>query len=253
MSRSLFTFTFRLSPWEACLNLNFHEQYLAPDCGVVCTRDQLLLLWAGDPEQNDAARDRAGILARQLIHASAFHTFPAGSVMDVEPVSWLEVPRVASSTVVAGYMSPTLKRTPLESDHPDGRLFKESAELVRKLNEKGNVGVQAFLGLSDFHSARKETGPYSAFYAFRVLEDVAYAFGANAADKPEWATMNRAFGTTEDEWKPLTAAGTWARHLSEAKLEGPSPPNKDDALQLSHRALKLLLKHLGVHEPPPAV
>src|SRR5258706_16052861 len=59
MSLSLFSFNFRLGPWEGCLNLNFDQELLARGFEAVCMRDQLAILWVGDPQQNEAARVRA--------------------------------------------------------------------------------------------------------------------------------------------------------------------------------------------------
>jgi hypothetical protein len=70
MPTSLFSFNFRLGPWEGCLNLNFDQEVLAPGFDAVCTRDQLGILWAGDPKQNETARATAYTLARTLVHAA---------------------------------------------------------------------------------------------------------------------------------------------------------------------------------------
>ncbi len=45
MAISLFSFNFRLGPWEGCLNLNFDQIELAPGFAAVCTRDHLGILW----------------------------------------------------------------------------------------------------------------------------------------------------------------------------------------------------------------
>jgi hypothetical protein len=87
MPTILFSFNFRLGPWEGCLNLNFDQEVLAPGFGAVCTRDQLGILWAGNPQQNEAARATAYTLARTLVHADAFVSYPGGIVLHVEPVT----------------------------------------------------------------------------------------------------------------------------------------------------------------------
>ena len=84
MPTILFSFNFRLGPWEGCLNLNFDQEVLAPGFGAVCTRDQLGILWAGNPQQNEAARATAYTLARTLVHADAFVSYPGGIVLHVE-------------------------------------------------------------------------------------------------------------------------------------------------------------------------
>ena len=75
--------------------------------------------------------------------------------------------------VVSGYMHQTLANAPLDPNHPDKARLRSAAALVRK--------VQPFpalqLALGDLYTARREIGPYSSFYAFRVLEDVGFHFG----------------------------------------------------------------------------
>jgi hypothetical protein len=244
--RSLFAFTFRLLPWEATLGLNFDRQELAPDFNAVCIRDQLKIVWVGDPAQNDISRDTAITLARRLVHANSFLAHPAPSVYDAEPVSWLEVTGVTGTTLTAGYMSPSLGGAPLSSADPQGVRLKSAAELVRKIGGSGTMSMPLYMALADFHAARMETGPYAVFFAFRVLEDVGYAFGSVANDKPNWDAMNAAIGTTKAEWDKLTQAGIWARHLNDSKLISGAPLSKSEALQLAHTCLKKLLTHAKV-------
>ena len=56
MAIGLFSFDFRLGPWEGCLNLNFDQVELAPGFAAVCTRDHLGILWDGDPQQPEATK-----------------------------------------------------------------------------------------------------------------------------------------------------------------------------------------------------
>jgi hypothetical protein len=99
---SLFNFSFRISPWEGCLNLNFDNESFHNGFNAVCTRDHLGILWVGDPAHNDAARAIAYSLARALVHADALLTFPSGIVLDVEPVTWLEIRHCVHTKVVSG-------------------------------------------------------------------------------------------------------------------------------------------------------
>jgi hypothetical protein len=108
-------------------------------------------------------------------------------------------------------MHQTLAIAPLDSNHPDKLRLCEAAALTRALYDLPALQ----LALGDFHTARREVGPYSAFYAFRVLEDVGFHFGATKNDKPAWNGMNAALGTSKAKWDPLTDAGTWTRHLSD--------------------------------------
>lgn len=250
MPRSLFTFNFRLGPWEACLNLNFHQKELAPGFGAVCTRDQLGVFWVGDPQHNDEAREYAYHLARALVHAHAFWSFPAGLVLEVEPVTWLEIRNCETANTVTGYMHPTLATTPLQPEHPDNASLRCAADLVRVLVLLAHGSVPLQMALADFHVALRERGPYSAFYAFRVLEDIGFSFGATKQDKPDWAAMNKALNTDEKKWRPLTGAGTSARHLSEKKLTNLAAGSRQDLLALAHEALKLAFKHFGIPSDP---
>lgn len=242
MTHSLFAFNFRLGTWESCLNLNFDQVELAAGFAAVCTRDHLGILWAGDPQQNDEARVTAYYLARALIHAHAFCAFPKGPVLEVSPVTWLEIRDCQTTGVVSGYMHQTLETAPLDPNHHDKALLLRAAGLTRSLQRFASLQ----LALTDFHTARREVGPYSAFYAYRVLEDIGYQFGATKDDKPDWNAMNQALGTNEAKWKLLTRAGTWARHLNDqnqAKLAGSS---REDLLGLAHEAISLALVYVGV-------
>ena len=178
---SLFSFNFRLGPWEGCLNLNFDQTEFAPGFAAVCTRDHLGVLWVGDPQENDHARATAYALARALVHAEAFFSFPAGIVLNVEPVTWLEVREYHPAGIVSGYMHQTLVTAPLDRRHPDNLRLIHSAQLTKALY--GTPALQ--LALADFYTARREVGPYSAFFAFRALEDVGFYFGATKDDKPD--------------------------------------------------------------------
>jgi hypothetical protein len=80
---------------------------LVPGFGAVCTRDQLDILWAGDPRRDEAVRATAYKLARALVNADAFVSYPGGIVLDVEPVTWLEVRERVPKGVVSGYMHQT--------------------------------------------------------------------------------------------------------------------------------------------------
>ena len=242
MGYSLFTFNFRLGPWESCINLNFSQVELAPGFGAVCTRDQLGVFWVGEPQFFDETRDNARLLARSLVHAHAFCCFPKGPYLEVEPVTWLEIRNCEAKETVSGYMHPTLTTAPLNSDHSDNVNLRRAAALVHMLYE--SVPLQ--LAIADFHVACRELGPYSAFYAFRVLEDVAFRFGATKDGKPDWTAMNTALKTDEEKWRPLTEAGTSARHLSEQKLQRPVGASREQQLALAHEALTLAFANLGI-------
>lgn len=243
MANSLFSFNFRLGPWEGCLNLNFDQIELAPGFAAVCTRDQLGILWTGDPQQNEMARGKAYALARALIHADAFLSFPNGIVLEVEPVTWLEIRDCVPMGVVSGYMHQTLATAPLDSNHPDKIRLCQAAALTLTLRDLPALQ----LALGDFYTARREVGPYSAFYAFRVLEDVGFHFGVKN-DKPDWDNMNAELKTTKEKWDSLTKAGTWARHLSDRRLPYTCTTDRADLLRLSHEAVELTLDKIRVDQ-----
>jgi hypothetical protein len=69
------------------------------------------------------------------------------------------------------------------------------------------ISCRTQFALGDFYIARREVGPYSAFYAFRALEDVGFHFGVMKNDKPDWDVMNAALGTSKAKWGPLTKGG----------------------------------------------
>ena len=241
---SLFFFSFRLSPWDGCLNLNFDQIGLAPDFAAVCTRDHLGILWYGDPKHYTTAHAQAATLARALIHAEAFLSFPNGIVLEVEPVTWLEVrdvPRPAK--VVSGYMHQSLSSSPLDPNHPDKDRLCKAASLVRSLR---NI-MALRLALGDFYTARREVGPYSAFYAYRVLEDVGFHFGVTKDDHPDWKSMNRELGTSKEKWDPLIKAGTIARHLNDRALQKLERMDRNAFLRLAREAVELILDKIGWH------
>jgi hypothetical protein len=237
---SHFTFTFRFRPWEYCLHLNFDRKELAPGFGAVCVRDYLGIFWAGMFEQNEMARNIAYNLARVLVHSHAYFSFPKGAVLEVEPLIWSEARDCVPKESVYGYMHPSLQTAPLRHGHRDNTPLLRAAELSLAL--QNSMPLQ--LALADFHAARRRPGPYQAFYAFRVLEDVGFMFGTKKGFA-DWGAMNKAFKTTEKKWAPLTKAGKWARHLSPENLRKLAQTNQKQMLSLSHKALTLALAHRG--------
>ncbi len=174
------------------------------------------------------------------MHAYAYESFPPGIVLNVEPVTWLEVREHVPRGVVIGYMHQTLATSPLDSAHPDKARLKRATALVRQLHAHSELQ----LALADFHTARRELGPYSAFYAFRVLEDVGFHFGTAKQGKPDWAAMNASLGTTEEKWKVLTDAGTKARHLSTKGLATMETVDPEQPITLAREALERALRTL---------
>lgn len=240
MEPSYFTFTFRLGPREHCLHLNFQDIKLAPEFKAVCIREFLGIYWVGDPIYNEKARGVARNLARALIHSHAYYSFPNGPLLEVEPETWLETRNCEAKESVYGNMHSSLATSPLKEGHEDNTVFLRAANLVGQLGED----ISLRFALADFHVARRELGPYSAFYAYRVLEDVGFTFGITKDDKPDWDAMNKAFGTNKDKWQLLIESGTWARHLSEQSLAKLAGADRQQLLNLSHAALTLSFAHL---------
>jgi len=239
---SLFFFDFRLGPWEGCLNLNFDQVQLAPGFSAVCTRDHLGILWRGDPKQHVTASGAACTLARILVHADALFSCPKEIVLEVEPVTWLEVRDCTTTKIVNGYMHQTLSSTPLDSSHPDKIRLCRAAQLTYAL---GGFPSLKF-AIADFYTARREVGPYSAFYAYRVLEDIRNHFGHGKDDKADWNRMNAALGTTKDKWSQLTEAGTLARHLGDDGLRKLETMDRAALMGLAHEAMNLCLTKIGI-------
>ncbi len=194
---SLLFFSFRLTPWEGCLNLNVDGEGLAPDFSMACTRDHLGIMWHGDASHRATASAQAHTLARTLIHAEGFLSYPNGIVLDVEPATWLEVPNIVRpEKVISGYMHHSQANAPLDPNHVDKIRLRKAAAFRRILSN--TAALQ--LAFADFYTARREVGPYSAFYAYRVLEDVGFHFGSKGVH-PDWDEMNRALGTSKEKWK----------------------------------------------------
>ena len=235
---SLFAFNFQLIPYEACLNLNVDELRLAPGFDAVCTRDRLVILLQGNPAHHREAHSTAHALARAFIHAEAFLSFPNGIVLEVEPLTWLEAQNCQCNRIVSGYMHESLRNHPLDPNHPDKARLRRAGALVMELDDSPSLQ----LALADFHTARRQLPPYSAFYAFRVLEDVGYHFGTRRDDKPDWNAMNTALKTSEQTWKPLTDAGTFSRHLNITKT-APFNANYPDLLGLAHEVIEKTLDY----------
>jgi hypothetical protein len=85
------TFTFRISPTPYCHHLHFDNKQLASRFVAVWVRDYLVIIWIGEPENNESARGLAHHLARTLIQSHAYFSLPDGSLLEIEPVTWLEV------------------------------------------------------------------------------------------------------------------------------------------------------------------
>jgi len=244
---SLVVFESHLSPWEACVNLNFANERLSNDFVAACTRDHLTLLTlirTGEPF--DFLLNRARELGQRLIDAHALYCLSNAHLLEVDSTIWLEVKGVTRADAVTGYMHRSLGRVQLDSDHADNPAMHDAAALVRAW---GNDPALA-LALSDFRAARREPGPYYAFHAFRVLEDIRDAFpGKKGAQR--WDAMNAALGTTADTWSELTDASTRARHLHPANIAWLSDPSRHGRLMSQTRdALHAFIGHLPILRAP---
>lgn len=241
VATSLFFFRFFLRPWEACLNFNFAGVSLPQGFSAVCTRDQLGLLVGTDPGNFDPLKEWAVQLASALANAHGYFA-PQRPALQAEWDGWLEVQRCPPTTIIAGYAHPSLQITTLDSRHPDNEPFRQAAALLVRLDAPEALLV----ALNDFQAARRDVSPYSVFYAYRVLEDIAYGFGVTKDDKPEWKAMNAAFGTPEDgsHWRVLTKAGTAARHLNPDSLKELQAIGRTTPLALAKEALDRWIAYL---------
>jgi hypothetical protein len=118
----------------------------------------------------------------------------------------------------------------------------KAATLVRSLVDM--IALQ--LALPDFYTARREVGPYSAFYAYGVVEDVGFQFGFTKNGHPDWEAMNNALGTSKEKWSQLTRAGTIARHLNNKALGELEVLDRSELLGLAREALEISLEKIGV-------
>ena len=147
---------------------------------------------------------------------------------------------VRQGEVVAGYMHRSLGSGPLDPQHPDNVALYEAAALVNTWPDVPAL----MLALSDFRAARREPGPYYAFHAFRVLEDIRDAF-PGAKRHQRWAAMNAALGTTEATWSEQTEASEKARHLNPADMLWLMDPERHARVLSSARdALRRFIAHL---------
>jgi hypothetical protein len=101
------------------------------------------------------------------------------------------------------------------------------------------------LGFADFRAARREVGPYSAFYAYRVLEDIGIHFGATKEEKPDWPAMNAALVTDRGHWQTLIDAGIGACHLKASKLPTAVASDPGSRLRLARKAVERTMKRTG--------
>jgi hypothetical protein len=210
MQSSLFLFQYRLYPWEACVNFNFENLALLPNQFLsVCTRDLLGIQTSAPPDHFQVIQDLALGLASALIDVHGYYSYPDLPVLDLSPINFFEVKDSGAKSTVFGYTDPSIAHVPLQSGHADNKPFITAASLVSRTLSTAGLGA----AFSDFRSARRNLGPYSAFYAYRVLEDIAYSFSKAKDGKPGWEEMNDTFGTTKNHWKFLTDAGTQARHF----------------------------------------
>ncbi len=247
MAQSLFVFQFRLLPWEGCLNLNFENMQLAQgfrrlthDFGAVCTRDQLWLLTFTKFVTFEAAQHGARWLASALVDAHAFFSFPDRLPLDLQWVSWLEVKECEPSSTISGYAHSSLLHVSLDPKHADNVPLLAAGDLVRRFGDDLSLA----LALADFRAARRELGPYYAFFAYRVLEDIGFAFGVKDG-APDWPAMNKALGTTKEYWDDLTETGKAARHLNTVSLESVQTKPRNALLGIARDALSRYITFLS--------
>src|SRR6266581_68885 len=117
--RSVYVFESHLTPWEACINVNFANVRLAPDFIAACTRDHLTLLTLSTPRVPFAfILNRARELVQRLIDAHALFCALNAHLLEHDSTIWLEVKGVREGEAVAGYMHRSLGAGPLDPKHP---------------------------------------------------------------------------------------------------------------------------------------
>lgn len=242
---SLILFRFRLSPPQACMNLNF-QGLSVPPASIVCTRDVLGVQLVLPPDKIfDDTLLAVKRLAASLLDVHAYCAFPQLPPLDLMAESWFEIKEAGPRNTVFGYADSSLEFVPLVPGHPDNVPFTEAAELVPMIDLEPPLGA----AFADFRVARRQTGSYTAFFAFRALEDVAYTFGSNVDGKPDWAAMNSALRSVEEHWEPLTRAAEAARHNPARSIA----PSERDALlgrakEALDRKLALMRRSTGTPE-----
>lgn len=225
---SLILFRFRLMPPQACLNLNFDRLGVGP-AGIVCTRDVLGVQLMVPDGKFDGSLLLAKRLGATLLDVHSYCSFPNLQPIDLMAESWFEVVGSGPRDTVFGYADSSLDLVPLRSDHPDNGPFRQAVGVLPLLEGEPSLGA----AFADFRVARRQTGSYVAFYAFRVLEDVAYTFSKDAT-RADWDAMNASLGTGPKHWAALTKAGTAARHRpSEPILQD----ERDELLRLAKESL----------------
>jgi len=188
------------------MNLNFHQLSFGP-FGFVCTRDILAVQFIGASDNFQRQMLTAKRMAATLLDIHSYCAFPRLPALDLMAETWFEVKDSGPRTTVFGYADSSLDFIPLVSGHLDNQPFVQAVGLLEP------VGLEPGLGpaFADFRVARRQTGSYAAFYAFRTLEHVGYTFGVDRKGGPDWDVMNAALGTSKDYWRPLTKAGEAAR------------------------------------------
>ena len=157
--------------------------------------------------------------------------FPGFPALDVMAESWFEVVGVGQAqSTVFGYADSSLEFVPLVQGHPDSQPFVEASSILKATHVEPELGP----AFADFRVARRQTGSYVAFFAYRVLEDIGYTFGTTD-DKPNWDAMNLALGTTKGDWRKLTEAATAARHNPARAIDS---RERDELLAIAKRALE---------------
>jgi len=198
---SVFLFRFRLLPTYACSNLNF-DRLSIPPAMAVCTRDVLGLQLSAPQQELGAllvfAKDRGSA----LLDAHAYCSYPDLPALELLAESWLEVKETGPRNTVFGYADASLDMAPLIPGHADNRPFSAAAELLPTIDMVPGLGA----AFATFRAARRQSGSYVAFFAYRVLEDVAYTFEQPTRIQA-WTAMNTAFGTSKDHWQLLIDAG----------------------------------------------
>ena len=241
---SMFMFEFRLLPQQSCAGV-VADRLAIGKWKIVCVGDLLQLSTLQHNTGFDALLAEAQGVAAAVVDAHAYLGYPGNQALDLEPQTWHEIFNTPERGAMLGRLYPASSSSRARNEEASG-LLRRCVEFLGI----GHVANHLAPALADFRIARKELGIYSAFYSFRVLEDVAYAFGSRGATRPAWKRMNEALGTSELDWKPLTGAGVEARHLRPELSRGITDAKRQKLLDLAKRCIDLYGDYLASTGPP---
>lgn len=154
-------------------------------------------------------------VATSLISPHGYYSYPSGPALHVDSFGWLEATDWDGGRTIFGRSGLAFDKLPLRPDHPDNAPFNVAQTLIGDLGLGNNQALTA--AMRDFWIARRDPTAYSAFYSYRVLEDIASSFGDLEGNrKATWQMMNDSLGTAREDWEALQEVG-YANEASETR------------------------------------